>query len=635
LPTLKPLVVILSVLLGLVSIQSEGARQEWRYYGGEPGGRRFSPLAQINTSNVGRLKRAWTYHTQEFGPNITDAERRAAPQFESTPIVVNGVMYLSTPSSRVIALDSTSGKELWTYDPQPGSNDRRRFEPHRGVAYWEGPAADGKTLDRRILSGTFDGRLLALDATTGQLVRGFGQGGAIDLRVGAAEKWPRDLYAVTSPPAIYKDLVIVGLSAPEGTPKGPSGDVRAFDARTGKLAWQFHTVPRPGEPGAETWGGDSARERTGVNAWPPMSVDPDRGLLFVVVGSPAYDFYGGDRKGKNLYGNSLVALKAESGSVVWFFQMVHHDIWDYDPPAQPVLATIRKDGRDVPAVVAVTKMGFVFVFDRETGVPVFPIEERPVPASTVPGEATWPTQPIPVKPPSLVRHSMTSAEISHVTLMSRIYCSALFWWMEKGGLYQPPGESLTLMFPGTLGGATWSGASFDPATGYLFVNVNELGALGAMKEQPAGSLNRYKRETRWGEYARFWDRNEWPCQAPPWGNLAAVDLSRGEIAWKVPLGVVDALIEEGVPPTGAINLGGSIATAGGLVFIAGSADSRFRAFDTKTGRELWVTKLEASGHATPMTFEGNDGKQYVVVAAGGGGKFSKTLSDTVAAYALP
>ena len=611
------------------------ARYEWRSYGNDPGGMRYSSLDQINRSNVAQLQRAWTYHTGEIALGLGEGGSRVAA-FQSTPLAVDGVLYLSTPSNRVIAVDAETGAELWQYDPQAGTS-RRRFQSHRGVAYWEGPSSNGKGVERRILFGTFDARLIALDAATGKPCPDFGSAGEVDLRKGVAENWPLSNYGVTSPPAIYKNLVIMGAQAPEGPAKGPSGDVRAFDARTGKLVWRFHTVPRPGEPGHNTWEGDSWRERTGVNVWSIMTVDVERGMIFLPIGSAAYDFYGADREGQNLYANSLVALNAATGKLVWHYQMVRHDIWDYDLPAHPNLITVRHNGRAIPAVAQVTKMGLVFVLDRRTGKPLFPVEEKATPQSKVPGEATWPTQPVPVKPPPLARHEpLTREELSQVTPESKKYCAELFNQVVSGGLYTPAGPELTLWFPGTLGGATWSGASFDPKTGYLYVNVNEIGAIGAMKPQAAGAETAYRRSSPWGEYARFWDRNQYPCQRPPWGTLNAVNLNTGEIAWRAPLGQVDELAAEGAPPTGTLNLGGSIVTAGGLVFIGGASDSRFRAFDAQTGKELWAAKLDASGHATPITFQGKkSGRQFVVIAAGGGGYFSKTYADALVAFALP
>jgi membrane-bound PQQ-dependent dehydrogenase (glucose/quinate/shikimate family) len=606
----------------------------WRSYGGDEGGTRYSPLRQINRSNVGRLRRAWVYHTGELELGLKTAPFQAS--FSTTPLVVGGVMYLSTPSSRVVALDAETGRELWKFDPQEGRSVRG-FNSHRGVAFWEGRSADGKRRERRILFGTVDGRLYALDAETGRTHADFGAGGFVDLRAGGAGAWANDPTwgaRVTSPPAVYKDLVIVGWGLPESPSKGPTGDVRAYDVRTGKLVWTFHTVPRPGEVGHETWEGDSWKQRAGTNVWSMMSVDERRGLVFLPVGSPAYDFYGGDRKGQNLFGNCLVALNAATGKLVWYYQTTHHDLWDYDLPAQPVLF----GWRGVPAVAVITKMGFVFVLDRRTGRPLFPVEERPVPQSDVPGEATWPTQPFPVKPPALARQSLTRDEVSRVTPESARFCSALFERLVNKGMYTPVGLKPTLNLPGFHGGGNWSGGSFDPASGLLYVNMNEDGAVGEMTPQAPGAAVPFTRQGRFEEYAWFRDAHGWPCQQPPWGTLSAVDLNRGEVVWKVPLGTVEELEARGVRDTGTQNLGGSVVTAGGLVFIAATTDRRFRAFDAKTGRVLWQTRLEAGGHATPMTYMTKGGRQLVVIAAGGGGflrALSPTLSDTLVAYSLP
>lgn len=589
---------------------------EWRSYGRDAGGTRYAPLAQITRDNVGRLAQAWVYHHGERLPE----PGREGPAFESTPLVVGDFLYFTSPAGRVIALDPETGAERWTFDPRlarPAGAAR-----HRGVAYWEGGG------DRRIFVGTLDGRLVALDALTGKPKPGFGENGEI--------RFAPDL-SLRSPPAVFKDLVITGAAAPEFPGTGPPGDVRAFDARTGRQVWQFHTVPRAGEPGNETWAKDSWRGRTGANVWSMIAVDDNRGLVFLPIGSASYDFYGGDRHGQNLYANSVVALDATSGRLRWHFQTVHHDLWDYDLPAQPVLVTVRHEGRAVDAVAQIGKTGFVYLLDRETGRPLFPIEERAVPASSVPGEAAWPTQPFPAKPPPLARIApLTRDDLSTVTPEARTACAALFDRVVSGGMFTPPGEKLTLVFPGNLGGGTWSGAAFEPASGFLFVSVNELGAVGEMRKANGPIAYRRGSDLPRGEYARFWDERRWPCQKPPWGTLTAVNLHDGSIAWRVPLGIVDALAARGVTGTGAPNLGGAIVTAGGLVFIAGTNDRRFRAFDSRTGATLWETMLPASGHATPITYLGpRSGKQFVAIAAGGGGYLSATSADALVAFSLP
>ncbi len=625
---LRASALVLTLLFAVGGTERSGGK-EWPSWGGDPGGSRYSTLRQINTGNVAQLKRAWTYRTGEVVTGAISTERQRIAAFETTPLDVNGVLYFSTPSSRVIALDADTGREMWTFDPQAGVV-KRRFEASRGVAYWQ----DRTGRDRRIVYGTLDGRLIELDAGTGQPRTEFGDNGAVFLRAGAADKFPAAQYEMTSPPAIWRDLVICGAAVPEYPSRGPSGMVRAFDVRTGRLVWTFHTVPLPNEKEHSTWADDAWQDRTGANVWSIMSVDGARGMIFLPIGSASYDFYGADRKGLDLYTNSLVALDAATGKPLWHFQVVHHDLWDYDPPAQPVLVTVRRAGREIPAVVQVTKMGFVFVLDRLSGKPLFPVEERAVPQSSVPGEATWPTQPFPVKPPPLSRMSVSRDELTSVTPESARYCRELFDQLSNRGMYTPYGEQLTLVMPGTLGGGTWSGGSFDPASGMLYVNTNELGAVGMMKPQPEGSPERYRRSAPGGEYMRFWDEHGWPCQKPPWGKLNAIDLNDGSIRWQRPLGNVPELSKQGIE-TGTPNIGGSIVTAGDLVFIAATTDRRFRAFDARSGKELWSAELPASGHATPMTYLGTKtGRQFVVIAAGGGGFFAGPAADELIAFAL-
>ncbi len=614
------------IVLGASVAVATFGQSDWPVYGHDPGGMRFSSLDQINTGNVTHLIRAWTYHTGEV-PHSSGPRGQRQTAFETTPLVVNHVLYLSTAASRVIALDPETGKELWRYDPQSKVTGPVKYRAHRGVAYWPGD----QNVPARIVFGTLDGRLIALDAQTGHAVPGFGNEGELDLRKGVADYFPNSVYAMTSPPAIYRDLVITGAEVPESPGHGPRGDVRAWDVRSGRLEWTFHTVPLPGEPGHETWEGDSWKDRTGANAWSMITVDVRRGVVFVAIGSPAYDFYGGDRKGADLFGDCLVALDARTGKPIWHYQFVHHDIWDYDPPAAPALVTVRRSGQEIPAVIQVTKMGLVFILDRRNGKPIFPVEEKPMPQSDVPGESSWPTQPIPQKPPPLSRSSMTSDDISNVTPESHRACTEMFSKLENKGRYTPYGIKATLVFPGTLGGATWSGLSFNPRLGYAYVNTNEVGAIGEMRRQSDGS---FRRTSTLGEYARFWDSNLWPCQKPPWGFLTAINVNTGEFAWRVPLGINDELEAKGIHDTGALNIGGSIATAGGLVFIAATNDSRFRAFDARTGRERWSTLIDASGHAMPSTYQGRDGKQYVVIAAGGGGFFGSKPADSLIAFRL-
>ncbi|MEO7650941.1 MAG: pyrroloquinoline quinone-dependent dehydrogenase [Bryobacteraceae bacterium] len=601
--------------------------QEWPSYGGDPGGMKYSPLKQINRSNVTKLKPAWVYHTGDLSDGKTLPVRSA---FEATPLVVDGVMYFTTPFNRLIALNPETGKELWAFDPRINKERPANLFISRGTAFW----TDGKA--RRLFLGTLDGRLFSVDAATGKADDQFGRGGSVNLREGIADKYPDRGYGMTSPPSIYRNLVICGSLTPDGEPQGPAGDVRAFDTRTGKLVWQFHTVARQGEYGNDTWAGDSWKDRAAVNAWSILSVDTERGILYLPLTSPATDYYGGDRKGANLFGDSLVALNAATGKRLWHFQTVHHNIWDYDLPAQPNLITVKRNGKMIPAVSQITKTGFVFLFDRVTGKPLFDIEERPMPKSEVPGEEAWPTQPRPVKPPPYARQKMTRDELTTVTPESRAYCSKLIENAVFGETFTPIGLKPTVLFPGTNGGANWGGASFDPETQTLYVNSMDVGMLVKMVPRPEGSIIPYRTQGLGSPNSRFWDPKLMPCQQPPWGHLTAIDLNKGEFRWRSVLGVIDELIEKGIAPTGTANLGGSIVTAGGLLFIGATNDSRFRAFDKDNGKELWVTRLPASAHATPMTFRGRStGKQFIVVAAGGGNKYNSDYSDSLVAFSLP
>jgi quinoprotein glucose dehydrogenase len=588
---------------------------------------RYSPLKQINAGNVAKLKVAWTFNTGDVSDGTTLPVRSA---FEATPLIHDGVMYVTTPFCRLIALDPETGKQIWAFDPKIDKDRPYNLYINRGATLW----TDGKR--KRLFFGTLDGRLFSIDAASGEAVKEFGGGGWIDLRAGVADKFMNRGYALTSPPVVYRNLLITGALVADGEPRGPSGDIRAFDAGTGKLVWQFHTVPRAGEAGVETWEKDSWQDRGGVNAWSMLSVDHERGMVFAPLTSPSTDYYGGDRKGANLYGDSVVALEAATGKVKWHFQTVHHNIWDYDLPAQPVLVTVTRDGKPVPAVAQVTKTGFTFLFDRLTGKPLFPIEERPVPKSEVPGEEAWPTQPFPVKPPPFIRQSMTREDLTDVTPETKAFCEALTRDAVFGTLYTPIGLKPTVLFPGTNGGANWGGASFDPETQTLYVNSMDVGMFTRLVKRPEGSVIPYRTQGFGTPNSRFWDKNLIVCQKPPWGHLTAIDLNQGDFRWRSVLGVVDALIAKGIPPTGTSNIGGSIVTAGGLVFIGATNDRRFRAFDKRSGKEVWTTMLPASAHATPATYIGKrTKKQFVVVAAGGGNKYSEVYSDSLVAYSLP
>ncbi len=592
-----------------------GAQTDWPTYGHDPGAGRFSPLKQIDTGNIARLQPAWTFHTGK-------------PGSEGIPIVVGGVMYLAGANG-IFAVEPETGKQIWHFEATQVAL--------RGLAFWPGD----KSTHPRIFVGV-KGGMIALDATNGKPATGFAREGLLDLKQGVMGDLPDGRISLQSPPAVYKNIVITGSSNGEGSPTiGAYGDIRGWDAYSGKLLWTFHTVPRPGEPGHETWPADGWKNRSGTNAWGFLTIDSKRGIVYVPLGSPTTDFYGADRPGDGLYGNSLVALDAATGGLKWYQQLVHHDLWDFDPAAAPILFDALRNGRLVPAVAQITKMGILFAFDRVTGKPLYGMEERNVPQSTVPGEKTSATQPFPLKPPPLSRVSFTKEEIYNLTPEHAAFCRDLFDRnaMKIVDLYTPLGlEGNMLMFPSTLGGGGWGGVSADPTLGYLFTNVNNLGQWGHMEKKidpKTGSVT-YIRTSAYGPYARFWNREtRIPCTNPPFGELVAIDTRTGDIAWRSTLGTIPALEEKGIKNTGAPNLGGSIATAGGLVFIGATNDSRFRAFDSRSGRLLWEQPIDANGHTIPITYLGKDGKQYVaIMAGGGGGFFGGTPSDSVIAFAL-
>ncbi len=615
-------------LILMVALTLPAQAQDWPVYGAA-GGTRYSPIKQIDRSNVNKLQIAWTYRTGDVSDGTEFPVKSA---FEATPLMIDGVLYVVTAFDRLIALEAETGKELWAFDPRLDKSKPQMLFSSRGAAFWN----DGA--EKRLFYGTLDGQLWAIDAATGKPADSFGKGGFVNLRDGMVD--PNDKtsarrgYGMTSPPAIYKDVVICGSIVPDSEPQGPNGDVRAFDARTGKLLWRFHTVARRGEFGGDTWEGDSAQGRGGANMWSIPTIDMERGIAFLPLTSPSHDYYGGDRKGAGLFGDALVAVEALTGKRLWYFQTIHHNLWDYDIPAQPTLVTVRHNGKSIDAVAQVTKTGFTFLFERTTGKPLFDIVERPVPASDVPGEAAYPTQPFPVKPPPYARQSFRLEDLTDVTPESRAYCAKLIEGAVFGTLFTPIGLKPTVLFPGTNGGANWGGASFDPETHTLYVNSMDVGMIFRMAKMPETAKLPYR--TRGVGASRFWDTNRYPCQKPPWGRLTAINLDTGEFRWQSILGVVDALTEKHVPPTGTSNIGGSMVTAGGLVFIGATNDSRFRAFDKDTGKELWTFRLPASAHATPMTFVSKKNKkQYVVIAAGGGNKYNDTYSDSLLAFSLP
>ena len=611
-------VLVLALLVvTFFSLRDVRAQSDWPYVGGDQGRMRYSTLNQINRTNVKGLREAWTFHTGGLKEKVNSA-------IQCVPVVIEGVMYVTSPDTQVIALDAATGGELWRFNPKRG--DKWRYLYNRGVAYWSDGKANGA---RRILFGIPDGRLYSLDARTGKPDSAFGKEGVVEMRAGIERNLTDLTYGTTSAPAVFEDLVILGLSVGEGHVSAP-GDVRAFDVRTGKAVWSFRTVPQPGEFGHETWAKDSWRERGGANAWGGLSIDVRRGLVFAGLGSAAFDFYGGDRHGDNLFANSVVALDARTGKRIWHHQLVRHDVWDYDLPAPPTLVTVTHNGKRREAVAQVTKTGHVFLFDRATGQPLFEIREKPAPQSDVPGEQTAAMQVYPVKPPAFVRHGFSEKDVTDISPAARDFVLDKMKTMRFGPIFTPPSLRGTIQMPGLHGGATWSGASFDPTTGLLYINANDMPWQVYLTEATPDKTYKFgARGISW-----FKDNDGYPASKPPWGTLNAIDLNRGEIKWQVPLGEYPELVARGLPPTGTENFGGSIVTAGGLLFIGSTRDEKFRAFDKATGKMLWEHKLEAGAYAAPSTYSVN-GRQYVVIAAGGGGKLATKTSDAYVAFALP
>jgi quinoprotein glucose dehydrogenase len=626
------------------SAAAGGPAVAWPEYGGDAGGRRFTPLADVTPANVRRLRVAWTFRTGDL-PESRGAHASTLAS-EVTPILVEGKLLLCTPYNRVIALDAETGALRWSFDPELDLSGRYANQlVCRGVSAWRDPGrAPGAPCRWRVFTATNDARLFALDAETGSPCRDFGSGGALDLNPGAGPQRWRGEYQVTSPPAIGRDLVIVGSAVSDNQRvDAPSGVVRAFDARDGSLRWAFDLAP----PGFARTRENTSAEGFALgtpNVWAPISVDRERDLVFVPTGNPSPDYFRADDP-RDHYGSSVVALRAATGEVVWSFQTVHHDLWDYDVAAQPTLFELARDGRRTPAVVAATKTGLLFVLHRETGEPLFPVEERPVPQGPAPGERLSPTQPFPLKPPPLVRQRLRPDEAFGLTPWDRGACRRRIEALRNEGIYTPPALEGTLVVPGNAGGINWGGVAVDEARGRLVVNVQDLPWMVSLvpRDAPPPELG-FHGELAPMDGTPYRLRRELvvsplgvPCSPPPWGELVAVDLASGEVAWRTPFGTLRDVAPVPLPPltVGVPNLGGVLLTGGGLVFVGAAFDRYFRAFDAATGEELWSARLPAGPQATPMSYRARDGgRQYVVVAATGYGRGGMPPGDAIVAFAL-
>jgi len=624
------------VAAGLIALAPDMREHPWPYYGGDQAGTKYSPLADVNASTVSRLGVVWEWSPRE---KVLEAFGTRPGNFQATPLVIDNVMYVSTPYNRVVALNPETGAELWSFDPkayEDGQPPNGTGFVHRGVASWR-DGADGSKL-RIFINSRY--RLFSLDAETGRPVDTFGSHGSIDLSEGLVWAIDKKHYTNTSPPVVYKDLVILGNGVGDRLVyrNDPPGDIRAFNARTGKQVWSFHTIPQPGEMGNNTWGADSWSYSGHTNAWAPMTLDEERGLLYVPLGTPSNDFFGGRRPGANLFAESLVCLDATTGARKWHYQLVHHGLWDYDNPSPPSLVNISVRGRRINAVVQLTKQGFAFVFDRVTGAPVWPIEERPVPASDVDGERAWATQPVPTRPPPFTEQGVTLDDAFDLTPALKAAAQAELRKYRIGPLFTPPSARGTVQRPGLIGGANWGGAAFDASSGLLFFKTTNQANVARVGPPDRSSANPRASEVD-AELTRVGDTNAefmdgLPLLKPPYGHLVALDLTRGEIRWRVPFGDMPSLRRhpalQGVtlpPALGTPGAPGVLATEGGLVF-AGGGDTAFHAVASATGAELWRAPLTRRANGTPMAYRAG-GREFVVIATGGG------EDAALVAFALP